>query len=226
MRPIKGFTVDHVASYLYMVLRRNGACRRSHIIHTRLLTKDGRPIYILYLGDLTRNYTLRAAYVVSSIQQARSIYPELRMQTLPLPLQWSKDTSDYMWNPYRPTLGILWDTYIHITEDRRDRLHESLQKLPAIELRSLLRRAVDEGRERAQLDSAYALPNYSSRYNTVNLMLPLRLAPTDDEPPENVLMLTKRAHGYALLTVLTVEQAYLGVCAFRDPETTWLRGAL
>lgn len=75
-------------------------------------------------------------------------------------------------------------------------------------------------------DCAFALPSYSRRHNNISMLLPLHVYTKNSELPEAVMLLTKKLHGYSLVTLITPQQAYISVRSFRDPEMTWLKGAL
>lgn len=222
---LPGIDALQVQNYLLMVLWRNRHADQSRVINTRLVDRIGQPIHILYTGDFSGNFALSEVYVVDSIAQAVAIYPELTQPTLLSPIQWSSNLADYIWDSRLEVLKISDATYEHIFRSRRyrfDKEHAAID--PSTLLRSV-REAMSSGQQRAARDCSFALPSYSSRRDSINMMLPLHIFTGDGELPESVLLLGRTEHGYSLMTILTPQQAYVGVRAFRDPESTWLKGA-
>lgn len=223
---MRGIDLRQVSNYLFMAISRNNCSERNRVIHTRLVDKIGQPIYILYTGDFTQPVSLSYAHLVDSISQAQMVFPSLKQTHLPDPLQWSTDTSDYIWDPSMEVLNLTERAVEHISVERTARLSGVLADMEPASLLRNIKEALHTGQQRAKCDCAYALPSYSRRYNNVCMLLPLHVHTQDTELPEAVMLLAKTLHGYSLVTLVTPQQAYMGVRAFRDPELTWLKGAL
>lgn len=223
---LPGMTLEEMRNYLYILLSRNRYAGGSPLINSRLVDKRGQPIYLLDVGDPHYPPTLSGARVVYTLMQAKQICPGLQDTQLPEPLQWSDDPADLIWNPRLEVLPISAPAAEHILSSRAARLPAAIQSCPGeVQLR-FLREALSEGTTRARRDCAFALPMYSRQEDTVNMLLPLYIFASHAELPEAVLLIRKTAHGYKLATIITPQQAYRSVRAFRDPENTWLRGAL
>lgn len=221
-----GIDTRQVNNYIYMLLWRNQRSDKNRVINTRWADQYGQPIYLLYTGAFNKPISLRNAHLVDSISQAQTLCSAVTQTRLPDPLQWSEDVSDYFWDPTMEVLGLSDRAMEHIAEERATRLEGPARSLDTQTLIRSIKEALYTGQQRACRDCAYALPGYSRRYNSVGMLLPLHVYTKDSELPEAVMLLSKTVHGYSLVTLITPQQAYISVRAFRDPEMTWLKGAI
>lgn len=223
---LPGMDARQLNNYLYILLSRNQVSEHNRVINTRLVDQMGQPIYILYTGEFDRPISVKQAFLVDSISEAQKLFTGVTQTRLPDPLQWSEDASDYIWDPTMEVLSLSDRVVQHIVGDRIERVFGPLAGMEPATLLRNIKEALYTGQQRACGDCAYALPCYSRKYNNVSMLLPLHVYTNDSELPEAVMLLAKTLHGYSLATLLTPQQAYVSVRLFRDPELTWLKGAL
>ncbi|MCI5563737.1 MAG: DUF3825 domain-containing protein [Intestinimonas massiliensis] len=223
---LPGIDYRQLNNYLYVLLSRNRVSERNRVINTRLVDELGQPVYLLYVGDFNKQVDMRQAFLVDSISEAQKIFSGVTQTRLPDPLQWSDDVSDYIWDPTMEILSLSDRVVQHIVSERTGRICGQLATLEPATLLRNIKEALFTGQQRACRDCTYALPAYSRQHNSVGMMLPLHVYTNDTELPEAVLLLSKTVHGYSLVTIVTPKQAYISVRMFRNPEETWLKGAL
>lgn len=222
---LPGMSLAEANNYLYTLLSRNAAIGGGRLVNTRFTDASSQPIYILYVGDSTAPIDLASAVVVRSLSVAKHLYPALTDTHLPQPLQWGP-TSSYLWDPDIPLIDTPSGVISHIWEHNHDRLPQELKDRPIEVFQRFLSSSLLEGVERVKRDYAYAIPMYSRKHDCINMLLPFRVMSTETELPEAVFVIGKTIYGYQLFTVLTPQQAYVSARTFRDPENTWLKGAL
>lgn len=218
------YTLKELNDYLYICMCRNRKLNTTPIINTRLTDYMGQELYVIDTGWGTEVISQENLRIVDSLKECKGLLGTCADAALPSPIQWCTDPADYIWDSTVKVLPISMETFDHITKDRVERLPVEFRGLAPTTLIDSIRRSIAEGEAMSCRDATYALPSYSRKYDKVNMLLPLRFISDRSQVPEAVMLITKSTMGYRLCTIITPEQAYVGVRAIRDPNLTWLKG--
>lgn len=218
------FNYETLKDYIITCIYRNRRIQKNPIINTRLLDRLDQPIYIYDYG-YTRpvtNINIDNIISIESLEQAKSICDEITIESLPEPLQWSSNPSDYIWNPSISISPISNNTYDIIEKYQRDKLNEQLRDKDIKVIMNEIQRSCQDGEMVSKIDIAYAIPAYDRDHDKISMMLPLKSQIISGNKVLNAMIFTKGLLGYSLYAIATVEEARQLARMFRDPRTTWL----
>lgn len=217
-------TERELSDYLWTCLERNRMSDKKCVVHTRLHDKFGQPIYITAheRGD-NEISCLQNSRIVDTIASVKYYEPACTDAVMPSPIQWSYSVSDYVWDPTLPVAPITDFSYDHMVRGRSGRIRDDIPHMSEEELLYAIKTSLAIGVERAAVDCTYAIPTYSRKRNSVNMLLPLYIPQYSLKEPVAAILLFKGHLGYTPATILTCRMAYLSAVAFRDPANTWLK---
>ena len=220
------FTKEDLADYIHTCVWRNRKVGDTPVINIRLLDNLNQPIYIYDYGYKcsAESIKLQNIFIAESLDHVRMAFDkELKIDSMPKPIQWSFNPYDYIWNPSISISPISSLTIQSICDYQKDNFAPELQNKDTLTIIDEIKRNCKEEGLLACNDISYALPFYNKERDIVSMMLPLRVRILSGDKVLNALVFEKTPLGYSLYRILTVEEARKSVRLFRDPDLTWLK---
>ena len=178
---------------------------KSAVINTGLIDRFGRYICVIYRKHLTYNL-----YVPQMIAERRADYShegfeQTNGESL-LPISFFDD--EKFFSATIEDLDITPRSFLHILEERRDRLPEQLKTLSDMALANRIKEAVDTALKFQRCDPTYIKPSYTGTEGIVVWLVPLHI---DDRKiggePDLVLIFKKMGSFYEAKTILRYDDS-------------------
>ncbi len=134
------------------------------------------------------------------------------------------ETADYFQKPedliFNPNCNII-PQIDHIIEENKDRFPLHMQELDSNEIRRRLEGAINEAKKKVKTNYKIAVPQFYN--NRIQLLLPLYLTPSSQNPDLALVIHKVNATTYTARTCLTLKMAYNNARLIVKPQSSWLK---
>ncbi len=184
---------------------------KNAVFNTGLVTVNQEPVFALFETNLNpdqQNWFLTGWY-------RRGQYQLGRFPKLPEVAHYLDDRASLVFYPERE----FRENIEHIVEHNRERFPEPFRSMDSYSLRTFLRGAIDNAKERARRNYKTAIPQYYQ--GRVQLLLPLCLS--SPSQAEMALVVENFESFYRASTCLTLDMAYNNARQLARPDKDWLQ---
>jgi hypothetical protein len=183
----------------------------SAAFNTGLVTINQEPIFALF--ETNKNVGQQPWYLIGWFRRGQHQlggFPKL-----PEMAHYFEDPGSLVFYPTKD----FRENIEHIVEDNRDRFPEPYHSMDSYTLRTFLRGAIDNARDRARRNYKTAIPQYFR--GTIQLLLPLCLSSASQA--EMALVVENCGEFYRASTCLTLDMAYNNARQLARPDKDWLQ---
>jgi hypothetical protein len=183
----------------------------SAVFNTGLVTINQEPIFALF--DVNRNRGQQQWHLDGWYRRGQ--HQLGRFPKLPEMAHYFDDPASLVFYPSKD----FRENIEHIVEDNRDRFPDPYRTMDSYTLRTFLRGAIDNARDRARRNYKTAIPQYYQ--GRVQLLLPLCLSSASQA--EMALVVEDCGAFYRASTCLTLDMAYNNARQLARPDKDWLK---
>lgn len=192
------------------------------LINTSLLDKFGNDIYLVFAFN---GVELLAPYFVDTkayLLKQGFTKEDVRLKLAPV--RFYDDYSDLTFRGEIEDFDLGNTRRLeHIIIDRKLRFPEEVQNLPQDLLHNKLIQAINLGVHLSKCDRSYIVPMYSITRNEIQFLFPLHILKSVSESPELVIIVGKNENYYNVMTILSLEDAYINSKVLSPYSRGWLQ---